>query len=98
MTYAILFRPEAEQEVREARRWYEEQKPGLGGRFADAIDETLQRLSANPSVFPLVHGEIRRAVMRVFPFGIYFRVHRNDIVIIAVTHGRRHPQRWQSRR
>ena len=98
MTATLVFRPQAEQEARATRRWYEEQKPGLGGRFADAIDETVQRIVANPSAFPLVHGNIRRAVMRAFPFGIYFRIHGNDIVILAVTHGRRHPQHWQSRR
>ena len=79
-------------------RWYEEQRAGPGKRFATAIDRTLERIAVNPFGFPLVHGEIRRAVVREFPFGIYFRVHENEIVVIAVMHGRRHPGRWQSRR
>jgi plasmid stabilization system protein ParE len=98
VTYTVVFRPQAEEEARAARKWYEEQRPGLGARFADAIDETLQRIASNPSGFPLVHGEIRRAVVRRFPFGVYFRVYCRDLVILAVTHGRRHPRRWQSRR
>lgn len=72
MTRTVVFRPQAEEEARAARHWYEEQKPGLGGQFADAIDETLRRIAANASAFPRVHGEIRRAVMREFPFAIYF--------------------------
>jgi len=98
VTQAVIFRPQAAEEARSARQWYEEQKPGLGGRFADAIDETLQRIASNPSAFPLVHGEIRRAVVRRFPYEVYFRVHARDLVIIAVMHGRRHPRRWRSRR
>ncbi len=98
MTTNVVFRPQAEEEARAARRWYEEQKPGLGARFADAIEETLRRIASNPPAFPLVHGEIRRAVVRQFPYGIYFRMHAQDLVVIAVMHGRRHPRRRQSRR
>jgi plasmid stabilization system protein ParE len=93
----VVFRPQAEEEVRAARRWYEGQKPGLGARFANAIDETVQRIISNPTGFPLVHGEIRRAMVRRFPYGIYFQILARDLVVIAVMHGRRHPRRWQSR-
>jgi plasmid stabilization system protein ParE len=98
VTHTIVFRPEAEEEVRSAQRWYEEQKPGLGARFADAIGEALKRIAGNPLAFAPVHGEIRRAIVRQFPFGIYFRIHEDDVVILAMMHGRRHPRRWQERR
>lgn len=98
MTWAVVFRPQAAAEAQAARTWYEEQKPGLGGRFADAIDAAIRRIALTPSAFPAVHGEIRRAVVRQFPFGIYFRIHGRTVVVIAVIHGRRHPLRWQARR
>ena len=98
MTYAVVFRPQAVEEAHAARRWYEEHQLGLGAQFADAIDEAVQRIASNPMAFPLVYGEIRRAVVRRFPFGIYFRMRGRDLVILAVMHGRRHPRRWQSRR
>ena len=93
----IVFRPQAANEVRAAHDWYEEQKPGLGGRFADAIDEILQRIAERSSAFPVVHGEMRRAVLRQFPYGIYFCEASESIVVIAVVHARRHPRHWQSR-
>ena len=98
MSHTVVFRPQAEGEVRAARGWYEEQRPGLGARFADAIEQSVQRIVSNPLAFPLVHGEIRRAVVRQFPYAVYFRVHEDDIVVLAVMHGRRHPHRWQSLR
>jgi plasmid stabilization system protein ParE len=88
VTYRVIFRPVAEREVRAARRWYEEQKPGLGMRFAEAVDDVIGRISSRPSAFPTVHGDIRRAVLRQFPHGIYFRAHDGDLVVIAVMHGR----------
>lgn len=71
---------------------------GVGARFANAIDQTVQRNASTPLAFPLEHGEIRRALVRKFAFGIYFPVQVRDLVIHAVMHGRRHPRRWQSRR
>ena len=97
MTRKVVFRPEADQEVQSARQWYEEQRPGLGVRFADTIDETILRVSSNPLAFPAVHRETRRAIVRRFPYGVYFRLLGNEVVITAVMHGRRHPRRWQSR-
>lgn len=97
MTFTVVFRPQAEGEAKSARRWYDEQKPGLGERFADALDEMLQRIAVNPAAFPRVHGEMRRALLRQFPFGVYFRLDGEDVVVLAVMHGRRHPRQWQDR-
>lgn len=98
MTRKPVFRPQADQEVQSARQWYEEQRPGLGIEFANAIDEVVERISSNPLAFPTVHMETRRAVVRRFPYGIYFRVLEDQIVITAVMHGRRHQRRWQRNR
>ena len=97
MTRRPVFRPQADQEVQSARQWYEEQRLGLGIEFAKAIDEAVERIASNPLAFPAVHGETRRAVVRRFPYGIYFRVSADMIIVTAVMHGRRHPRRWQAR-
>ncbi len=97
MTRKPVFRPQADQEVQSARQWYEEQRPGLGIEFSNAIDEVVERISSNPLAFPIVHSETRRAVVRRFPYGFYFRVLEDQIVVTAVMHGRRHPRRWQGR-
>jgi hypothetical protein len=36
--------------------------------------------------------------MRRFPYAIYFHAMPDEIVVLGVIHGRRHPRRWQSRR
>lgn len=97
MTRKPVFRPQADQEVQAARQWYDDQRPGLGIEFATAIDDAVERIASNPLAFPAIHGETRRTVVRRFPYGIYFRVLRDEIVVTAVMHGRRDPRRWQSR-
>lgn len=96
MTPHISFRPEAEEEALATCRFYEGRRQGLGKEFAAAVDEAIRRLTANPLSFPRVHGEVRRAVLRRFPYAVYFRIQRQDIVVLAV-HGRQHPARWQAR-
>jgi plasmid stabilization system protein ParE len=93
----LVFRPQAAAELRSASNWYEEQKSGLGTRFSQAIDEVLNRITERSAAFPIGYGEIRRAVLRQFPYAIYFREAAEGIVVIAVMHSHRHPRHWQSR-
>jgi toxin ParE1/3/4 len=81
----------------EARAWYDNIRSELGNRFAYAVDETIKVISENPRQFPIVHRGRRRAGVRRFPYGIFFEVQEERIVIIACFHGKRNPRYWQSR-
>lgn len=96
MSPTVVFRPEAEDELLEARNWYESRSDGLGDRFGAAVAELVDRIVANPLAFPRVHGETRRAVLRRFPYAIYFRLAAEHIVVLSI-HGRQDPSRWQTR-
>ena len=98
MTPRLVLRPQAEAELLDARDWYEDQRPGLGGAFAAEVDRALARIVQAPSVYPRVQAETRRALAPRFPYAIYFHAMPDEIVVVAVIHGRRHPRRWQSRR
>ena len=98
MTPRFVLRPQAGAELLDARDWYENQRSGLGGAFATEVDRALVGILQAPLDYPRVQGEIRRALVRRFPYAIYFRAIPDEIVALAVIHGRRHPRRWQSRR
>lgn len=97
MTRSVVFQPEAEVEVLETRRWYEERREGLGAEFASAVDAIVERIMTSPLAFPRAHGETRRAVLRSFPYAIYFRVLVDGAIVVLALHGRQHPLRWQTR-
>jgi plasmid stabilization system protein ParE len=82
----------------DARDWYEDQRSGLGNTFAAEVDRTLGAVLQAPLAYPRVQGGMRRALVRRFPYAIYFRAAPDEIVVLAVIHGRRHPRHWQSRR
>ena len=96
MPRTVVFRPEAEDEVLEARQWYESRREGLGNRFAAAVAALVERIVTSPLAFPRVYGETRRAVLTRFPYAIYFLVDAEQVVVLAI-HGRQDPSRWQIR-
>lgn len=96
MRWQVVFRPEAEDELLEAREWYETRRSGLGQQFAQAVDELVSRIVENPLVYQRAYKETRRAVLSRFPYAVYYRLVGEDIVVQSV-HGRQHQSRWQSR-
>jgi plasmid stabilization system protein ParE len=90
VSHTVVFRPQAENELLEARNWYESRSNGLGDRFVGAVDVLMDRIVANPLAFPRVHGETRRAVLKRFPYAMYFRLEAEHIVMLSI-HGRQDP-------
>jgi plasmid stabilization system protein ParE len=97
MTLRVVFRRAAKREFDDAADRYDEQRPGLGEEFIVEIDQALTKAAAAPERYPIVFGDVRRAVARRFPFSVYFRVRRDAMVVLSVFHGRRNPAIWQRR-
>ncbi|HVT17804.1 MAG TPA: type II toxin-antitoxin system RelE/ParE family toxin [Thermoanaerobaculia bacterium] len=89
---------EAEAEALEASEWYEKRSQGLGRAFLELVEQTLEELAERPRQFPLVYRDVRRALLKRFPYGVFFRIRREQIRVLAVLHLSRNPQRWQRRR
>ena len=76
---------------------YELERPGLGSRFLDELDQLVERIGEGPLQFPLVHPGVRRGLLRHFPYGVYFTVGEEEARIIAVLHLHRHSDALQNR-
>lgn len=84
-------------ELDEAIDWYEKQRPGLGLDLKAEVDQFLARIAESSTRFPRVRGDVRRAVMRRFPYSIHFLEEPEAIIIVAVFHGKRDPRRLEGR-
>ena len=73
MSLPIVFEPEVEAEVDEAYHWYEGQRRGLGEGFLAAVRAALDRIQLNPELHAVVYREVRRALVRRFPYAVYYR-------------------------
>ena len=93
----LTIRPEAEAEMADAFDWYEARTPSLGSEFLLAVDAVLQSVLRNPAQYPFIHKTARRALLRRFPYEVFFVVEINRIVVLSVFHAKRNPKRWQER-
>ena len=93
----IRFTPEADAELTEARRWYSHYHQDLDLEFMQCVDEVLTQVVSNPHLFPVVYRNLRRAVVRRFPFAVFYEITANEIEVVSVFHSRRNPEVWKSR-
>jgi plasmid stabilization system protein ParE len=97
VSLALHFHPRVRTEMDEAYAWYESQRAGRGEDFLAAVREALDQIQEYPEMHPTVHRDIRRILIRRFPYGVYFTVGASHIWVIAVYHGKRDPAGWKSR-
>ena len=97
MKFHLVIRPAAEADMAGAYRWYEKQRPGLGEEFLLAAEAIFAQLERNPRAFPPIHKQIHRALLRRFPYGVFFLIDGEKIAILAVMHVRRDPRAWKRR-
>ena len=97
MTRTLIVRAEGEADLAAAKLWYEEQHDGLGARFLAEVDATFRRIEANPMAFGYVRGKLRRALVQRFPFGVFYVLTEQNIVVVAVLHAARDPRLWGKR-
>lgn len=93
--------PAVDADVTDAFLWYETQRSGLGEEFLAVVRETLGAIEEHPLRFPVVYGDVRRALTpRPFPYQILYFIdeERERVVILAMLHQARNPEIWKSRR
>ncbi len=95
----VEYHPAVEAELEEIRNFYDGRRPGLGREFIDEFERLVLRMTAAPGRWMVVEADIRRALMRRFPYVIYFKqVGQERIRITVVKHQRRHPAYGRERR
>ena len=93
----VLFHPDAELEFNAAIDYYEAIENGLGYDFSLEITSTIARIIAFPKAWPVIEGEIRRALVRRFPYGVLYSEDQENIYVVAVMHLHRYPEYWKHR-
>jgi plasmid stabilization system protein ParE len=93
----IITTADAVSDVIETRRWYAKRQEGLDQRFQRELDDALAKIGDRPTSFPVVARGIRRAQLDRFPYLVFYRHTRDEIVIFAVMHGSRSDKAWRDR-
>ena len=97
MIRTFIVRPEAEIDLAEAYDWYEHQRQGLGEDFFLRVEAAFESIRYDPQVCTKIYKNVRRKLVRRFPYGIFFAISQNKICVLAVLHAKRNPTLWQNR-
>lgn len=97
MSRQLVIRPEAEAEMGEAFDWYEDRLPGLGYEFLLCVDAVFSAVLRNPQQWPRIHRNARRALIRRFPYEVFFVEDDERVIVLSVFHVKRNPMDWQDK-
>ena len=97
MSRSVVFRPEARTELTLAWAWYEEKRQGLGDELVVCVEAAIASAARDPHLHRRVRGEVRRALVRRFPYGLFFVADGDELLVLAIAHDRRSPGYWESR-
>lgn len=95
MTFDVKIAEAAEEDIRNAFLWYENQQGDLGFHFEDEIKLAIQSIQNNPFKIAIRYQSIRVFFLKKFPYGIHFQVSESKILIVAVFHTAQNPERWK---
>jgi toxin ParE1/3/4 len=97
MNRPVIIGQEAEEDLADAKRWYQRQRAGLEEEFRVCVEEALTFLEQAPEAHPVLYKGVRKTLIRRFPYAIFYQVEEDHVAVLAVLHKRRHPRTWQSR-
>jgi len=85
----------AEVELREAMEFYESAQNGLGASFLDEVEAVVKLIETHPLAWSPMSPRTRRCRTNRFPYGLFYQVRRDEILIVSVMDLRRDPKRWE---
>ena len=98
MKYSIVFNQNVEADLADSYDYYEIQLPGLGSEFLLSVEAGINAISRDPLHFQKVHKNKRKMNLKRFPFGIFYLISEETVLILAIVHLTRNPKVWKSRK
>jgi toxin ParE1/3/4 len=71
-------------------------EPGLGYQCAIETVAAVERIKANPGMWPVLDDQVGRFLVHRFPYGVIYSVdeQKSKLLILAVMHLHRQPGYW----
>ena len=87
----LRYTSRARNDVEIAFAWYEEQRYGLGLEFLDCLEAAIETIIQMPELYARHHANFRRALVRRFPFSVFYTLEKEEIIVHAVFDTRQDP-------
>jgi plasmid stabilization system protein ParE len=83
MAVELLLAQEVQKDVDEAYSWYEDRRAGLGEEFLSCVDACIRAICRMPELHPVVHAEYRRALVRRFPYAVFYEYAGEQVTVYS---------------
>ena len=81
------FHPDAEREHLESIAYYESRERGLGASYLTSFESAMEQVCIAPYRYPVVRRpDVRRVLLKRFPYAVLFREVDGVVQILAVAH------------
>jgi plasmid stabilization system protein ParE len=71
--------------------WYQNQRPGLGQELRQSVEELLLGIQEHPERWPAYQRNVRRAVLKRFPYILYYELAEDIVKVARIVHASRDP-------
>ncbi len=95
--FSIELFDEAEVDFDRSYKFYYEDSPKVADTFFKRINLGFENIKQTPKSFPIAHKDVRKYVVKKFPFVIYYRIVDTVAQVIAIFHTSRNPEIWIER-
>ena len=97
MISLVIYTDEAGGDVVRSYDWYESRETGLGEDFLRCVESCVLSIQRHPLLYPVAVDGFRRALVRRFPYEIFYELSTDRLIIYAVFHCSQDPRKWRIR-
>ena len=97
MTSRLIVSTEAASDIAEAATWLRDISPSLPERFGTELERVYASIVDHPQMYPVVYKNFRRALLRRFPYSVFYVLDAPVVLVVAVVHQSRDEQTWKRR-
>jgi len=97
VTARLVISAEAAADIDEAVKWLGDISPNLPMRFEAELEHVYASILDYPQLYPIVYKIFRRALLRRFPYSVFYVLDASVVLIVAVIHQSRDEETWKRR-
>jgi toxin ParE1/3/4 len=72
-------------------------EPGIALHFIASVEDAISRVLDAPTRWRVIDEDVRRCLVRVFPYAVLYTIEAGFLLIVDVMHCSREPNYWKLR-
>jgi plasmid stabilization system protein ParE len=89
MKFILVVTPEANDDILDAKEWYEAESSRASHDFVSIVKKSLNFISENPYSGRIIRENVRAKYLGKFPYIIYYEIYDNYVIVLEVIHAAR---------